>query len=75
MKDELGRKIMTEFPPSKPKAYSYLIHDNDKSKKKSRDTKKYFIKQKLKLEVSKNCFESNHLKNEIKPQDKKINLM
>ena len=33
MKDELGRKIMTEFPPSKPKAYSYLIHDNDKSKK------------------------------------------
>ena len=32
MKHELGAKIMTEFPALLPKAYSYLIDNNDENK-------------------------------------------
>ena len=39
MKDELGRKIMTEFAAFRPKTYSYLMDDGN-SDKKAKGTKK-----------------------------------
>ena len=33
MKDELSRKIITEFAPFRPKTYSCLTVDNDENKK------------------------------------------
>ena len=50
MKDELGRKIMTEFAVLRPKTYSYLMDDanNDKKAKRKKvcnKTKKILIKQ------------------------------
>ena len=38
MKDELGRKIITEFVALSPKTYSYLIND-DNSDQKAKGTK------------------------------------
>ena len=44
MKDELGRKILTEFASLKPKVYSYLTDDNDENnKKKQKATNKCVI--------------------------------
>ena len=43
MKDEVGRKIMTEFVTLRPKIYSYLA-DDCKEDKKSKGTKKCVIK-------------------------------
>ena len=39
MKDELVRKIITEFVALRPKTYSYLT-DNDKNVEKATGTKK-----------------------------------
>ena len=33
MKDQLGRKLMTEFAALRPKTYSYLTDDSDENKK------------------------------------------
>ena len=44
-KDELGRKIITEFVALRPKAHSYL-NDDDNEHKKSKGTKRCVIKQK-----------------------------
>ena len=33
MKNELGEKIMAEFAALRPKTYSYLTDDNNKTKK------------------------------------------
>ena len=33
MKDELGRKIVTEFVAIRPKTYSYLMNDGNSDKK------------------------------------------
>ena len=43
MKDELGRKIMTEFVALRPKTYSYLRDDCEEDKK-AKGTKKCVIK-------------------------------
>ena len=48
MKDELGRRIMTEFVALRPKTYSYLM-DNDSEAKKSKGTKECIIKKLLKF--------------------------
>ena len=45
-KDELGRKMMTEFVALRAKAYAYL-DDNGNEHKKSKGTKRCVIKQKL----------------------------
>ena len=60
MKDELGRKIITEFIPLRPKTYSYLA-DNCKEDKKAKGTKKYVIKRMIKFNDYKNCL----LKDEV----------
>ena len=44
MKDELGRKIMTQFVGLRAKTYSYLIDDNSENKKE-KGTKKCRIKK------------------------------
>ena len=54
MKDELGRKIMTECVALRPKTYSYLIDDGNAVKKANR-TKKCIIKRILKFKDYKNC--------------------
>ena len=53
-KDELGRKIMTEFVALRAKAYSYLDDDGNEHKK-SKGTKKCVIKQKLMFQNFKDC--------------------
>ena len=48
MKDELGRKIMTEFVGLRAKTYIYLIDDGSENKK-AKGTKKCTIKRRLKF--------------------------
>ena len=64
MKDELGRKIMTNCVGLKAKIYSYLIDDGSKDKT-AKTTKKCAIKRKLKLENYENCLEATQLENKI----------
>ena len=54
MKDELGRKIITEFITLRPKTYSYLTDDGKKDKK-PKGTKKCVIKRMIKFNDYKNC--------------------
>ena len=54
MKDELGRKIITEFITLRPKTYSYLTDDSKKDKK-AKGTKKCVIKRMIKFNDYKNC--------------------
>ena len=53
-RNELGGKIITEFVALRPKAYSYL-NDYGNDHKKSKDTKKCVIKQKLMFQNFKDC--------------------
>ena len=53
MKDELGRKIITEFVTLRPKIYSYLTGDC-KADKKAKGTKKCVIKRMIKFDDYKN---------------------
>ena len=57
-KDELGGKIITEFVVPRLKAYLYL-DDSGGEHKKSKDTKKCVIKQKLMSENFKDCLFNN----------------
>ena len=54
MKDELGRRIITEFVALRPKTYSYLT-DDCKEDKKAKGTKKGVIKRMIKFNDYKNC--------------------
>ena len=54
MKDELGRKIITEFVTLRPKTYSYLT-DDGKEDKKAKGTKKCIIKKMIKFNDYKKC--------------------
>ena len=60
MKDELGRKIMTEFVALRPKTYSYLM-DDGWSDKKAKGTKKCVIKRRLKFNGYKDCLLNNKI--------------
>ena len=60
MKDELGGKIMTEFVALRPKTYSYLT-DDCKEDKKTKGTKKYVIKRRLKFNDYKDCLLNNKI--------------
>ena len=55
MKDELGRKIMTESVALRRKNYSYLMDDCNTAIKKAKGTKKCVIKRILKFNDYKNC--------------------
>ena len=68
MKDELGRKIRTEFKALRPKTYSYLTDDNYENKK-AKSTKKCVIKRKFTFEDHKICEKAIQLEN--KPSRKK----
>ena len=60
MKDELGRKIITEFVTLRPKTYSYLT-DGCKEDKKAKGTKRCIIKTMIKFNDYKSCL----LKDEV----------
>ena len=60
MKNELGRKIMTEFVALRPKTYSYLT-DDFQGDKKSKGTKKCVIKRKFKFSDYKDCLLNNKI--------------
>ena len=55
---------MAELAALRSKTYSYLIDNGDKNKK-SRDTKRHSIKQKLKFEDYKHCLEATQFENKI----------
>ena len=52
MKNELGRKVMTEFVALREKTYSYLTDDGSEDKK-IKGTENYVIKKPLKLKIKK----------------------
>ena len=54
MKDELGRKIITEFVTLRPKTYSFLT-DDGKEDKKAKGTKNCIIKKMIKFNDYKKC--------------------
>ena len=54
MKDELGRRAITEFVALRPKSYSYLT-DDCKEDKKAKGTKKCAIKRMIKFDDYENC--------------------
>ena len=60
MKDELGRRIMTEFVTLRPKTYSYVT-DDCKEDKKAKGTEKCVIKRKLKFNDYKYCLLNNNI--------------
>ena len=60
MQDDLGGKIMTEFPTLIPKTYSYLMDDGN-SNKKAKETKKCVIKRRLKFNDYKDCLLNNEI--------------
>ena len=57
MKDELGGKIMTKI---RPKSFSYLM-DDDGSVKKTKGTKKFVIKERLKCNDYGDCLLNNEI--------------
>ena len=59
MKDELGRKIMTEYAALRPKTY-YLM-DDGRNDKKAKGTKKRVTKQRLKFNDYKDCLLNNEI--------------
>ena len=52
MKDELDRKIVTNFVGLKAKTYNYLTHGGNKDKK-AKGAKEYVIKKILSLKIIK----------------------
>ena len=72
-KDELGERIITQLTALRPKTYSYLTENSDE-KKKAKDTKKCFIKTKLKFEEYKHYLEANQVENEINQLEKKLDM-
>ena len=62
LKDELSRKIMTEFAALRPNTYSYLRDDNNENKKAKAISRK---EKTLKFEDYKNYLEANQLENKI----------
>ena len=54
MKDELGRRVITESIALRPKTYSYLT-DDCKEDKKDKGTKKCVMKRVIKFDDYKNC--------------------
>ena len=60
MKDELGRKIITEFVTLRPKTY-LLLTDDGKEDKKAKGIKKCIIKKMIKFNDYKKCFLNDKL--------------
>ena len=69
MKDELGRKIMTEFAALRPKTYSYLMDDGN-SDKKATGTRKCVIKRIRRFNDYKDCLLKNEIKLELQQRFK-----
>ena len=69
-KDELDGQIMKEFDGLRAKTYSYL-KDNSDEDKNFKDTKKCFMKRKLKFQNYKNCLEAAQTENKL--LSKKLN--
>ena len=73
MKDELGGKNMTKFLWLRAKTYRYLI-DNGSEDRKSKGTKKVYLKKKLRFQNYKNCLEATQLDDKIKYLEKRVNI-
>ena len=63
----MGGKIITEFVPLRPKAYSYLDDDGN-DHKKAKGTRKWVIKQKLMFQNFRDCLFNN--KNVYRSQER-----
>ena len=70
MKDELRRQIIKEFVRLIAKTYSHLKDNNDEDKK-TKGTKKCFIKRKLKFQDYKNYLEAAQIGRKMKYLRKK----
>ena len=73
MKYDLGGQIMKEFVALREKTYSYLKAKSDEDKT-IKDTKKYFVKRKLKFEDYQNCLEAAQIESKTNHFEK-IKLM
>ena len=62
---------MEVFAALKLKRYSYLTDDNDENKK-SKETKRYVVKKKIKFEDYKHCLEATQFENKINHLEKVI---
>ena len=75
MKDELVKKFKAKLVGLRAKTYSYLIDDGSEDKK-SKGTKRYAMKRKLKFQSYKNCLEATQLHNKINHLEKnKIDIV
>ena len=64
MKDEFCEQIMKEFVGLRAKTYSYLKGNNDEDRK-SKSTKHFVIKRKLKMKNYENYLEAAQIENRI----------
>ena len=64
MKGELDGNIMAKFVGLRAKTYSYLVDDGSEDKK-AKNTKKCFIKRKLKFENYKKCFKATQFNKKV----------
>ena len=73
MKDESDGQIMTKPVGWRAKTYSYLKHNNNEDKQKSKRGKKLCHQKNPKFRDYKNCLKASQIENKINYLEKKKN--